>query len=169
MGSFAKLSALVLFLCVSVALTQNASAQSSDNNKRPTGFIDVVVNDQPHPDALLAEKLLSNIKKEWMKLENKEPFYSAKKIEFRGQNGKALLFVAVAHPATCGIRDCFLYVFVKDDDQSNWKWGFQTVASAFYVDTSRQQTAFPRILTQKAFEPYEYWVFDSDRYRRAGM
>ena len=161
---------LVVALFVSVLSGGNyeAMAQAKASKITKAGFLQVDFNMQPHDDTKLGRALLKNVIDEAKKSVDKEPYLAAKLVQFQGLDGKSMLFVSVAHPYTCLRSTCKVYVLIKKGKDSNWQWGFDTFAFDAYIDTKKQQTEFPRILTLMTDNSSEYWVWDNNKYRKAG-
>lgn len=127
--------------------------------------------EQDHPDVKLAKALLRNIidfdKAEGLGPRDNPEMY-AKRISFG--NGKEMLFARFYSKSTCAFRGCQGFVAVKNGLDSNWSLALNAVVlDYFYIDTRKQSTDFPRIVTETEGNASNvgYWLWRNNRYALA--
>ena len=167
---FSKIFFLVLF-AASVMFGANVYAKQKESTKDEkltrSGYLQVDFQLQPHNDTKLASALLKNVIDKALKVHKKEPYLAAKHLTFKGQDGKQMLFVSVAHPTLCLASTCKVYVLIKPGADKGWAWGFDTYAFDAYIDTNKQTSVFPRVVTKMPDNSIEYWVWHNNKYVRA--
>lgn len=165
-----KVKIYFLLLCtvfVGLLLSHGDAFAKKDQKLTRGGFLQVDFQLQPADDTKLAAALLKNVLDKAVKKVDKPPYLAAKLVQFQGQGGKAMLFVSVSHPTLCLASTCKVYVLVKSGKDEKWAWGFDTYAFDAYIDTKKQKTKFPAVVTLMPDKSREYWLWDNGKYKRA--
>lgn len=164
MGKFLRILAVLAVLAVSPA----AYAQSPTvDAKKGNQFAYIDIYKPGKGDVELATALLKNEIDNFAKAGGSAPVVYARSVQFKGGDGKAMLFAQLDGPSACAWRGCAVYVLVKPSEQAKWAFGLTTQASDVWIDTRRQTTAFPRVVTQAPKERPGYWLWDGKQYRGA--
>lgn len=164
MGKFLRILAVFAVLALSPA----AHAQSQiEDVKKSKQFAYIDIYKPGKGDVELATALLKNEIEKFKKVGGAEPVVYARTVRFQSGGGKSMLFAQLDGPSACAWRGCAVYVLVKTSDDAKWAFGLTTQASDIWIDTRRQSTAFPRVVTQAPTERPGYWLWDGKQYRGA--
>lgn len=152
------LAVLSLFAFILLTFPAPSNAQKA----KQFAYIDLYKGSEGDKD--LARKLLKNQIAEVKRVSGVDPFILAKMIEFNG-NSKAMMFVILEGGSACIWRGCETYVLVKNGVDEKWQYGLDTYAGRIWIDTRKQKTDFPRVVTQAPTKKPEYWLWNGKRYK----